>query len=168
MSALEDLSANGDVAGVHLLSKGRRDIPGIDAGNPTALTLAAQHGHLHVVEALISYGANPNIRDNNGETALTQACRRGHTHVVDTLRSRCSLDRDNIRLVRIRLNFRPCHQITLSELLCTVLRLNALTRRAPPNHPMCYVLCLRWYLIGSCGIMKGYNRSHVAWPHKCV
>jgi hypothetical protein len=58
----------------------------ITDGNATALYVAAERGHLKVVEALIKAGADLNIpKTNIGTTALYVAANRGHLKVVEAL-----------------------------------------------------------------------------------
>lgn len=51
----------------------------------TALMFAASQGQAKVVEVLLGHGADPTIRNGNGESAVQFAARNGHTRVVDEL-----------------------------------------------------------------------------------
>jgi cytohesin len=51
----------------------------------TALILAAQNGHLAVVEALLKAGADAARATTDGRTALHLAAQNGHTAVVEAL-----------------------------------------------------------------------------------
>ncbi|ALC46779.1 CG11168, partial [Drosophila busckii] len=53
--------------------------------NETALHSGAQHGHNAVVAILLSYGADPSIRNNSFQTALDLAAQFGRLQVVQTL-----------------------------------------------------------------------------------
>ncbi|KAK5739906.1 hypothetical protein LTR17_005002 [Elasticomyces elasticus] len=56
-----------------------------DAGGRTALSLAAEHGHLDIAELLIEKGARPELPALNGWTALHYAAAHGHSEFVETL-----------------------------------------------------------------------------------
>ncbi|XP_034485188.1 ankyrin repeat and sterile alpha motif domain-containing protein 1B isoform X2 [Drosophila innubila] len=53
--------------------------------NETPLHSAAQHGHNTVVAILLSFGADPSIRNNSFQTALDLAAQFGRLQVVQTL-----------------------------------------------------------------------------------
>ncbi|XP_034112276.1 ankyrin repeat and sterile alpha motif domain-containing protein 1B isoform X2 [Drosophila albomicans] len=53
--------------------------------NETPLHSGAQHGHNTVVAILLSFGADPNIRNNSFQTALDLAAQFGRLQVVQTL-----------------------------------------------------------------------------------
>jgi hypothetical protein len=55
------------------------------ANDNTALILAAQKGHMEVVEILIEGGANIKAQNEFGGTAFAFASGRGHRDVVDQL-----------------------------------------------------------------------------------
>ena len=60
----------------------------------TALTWAAQGGHLAIVRFLVSEGADIHVRDENGWTALMKAAVSGYLDVVRFLVDRgggCSI-----------------------------------------------------------------------------
>jgi hypothetical protein len=61
------------------------DIDRQDTYGAAALHLAAERGHLHVVQLLLRNWANPNIIDVKGRTALALACRNGHKAVSEVL-----------------------------------------------------------------------------------
>ena len=48
---------------------------------------AAAEGQLEVVRMLLVYGANPGLKDVDGDTAGTFAEQKGHSAVVDLLRN---------------------------------------------------------------------------------
>ncbi|KAJ7663346.1 ankyrin repeat-containing domain protein [Mycena polygramma] len=52
---------------------------------PTALVLAASRGDVDCVEALLAYGADPNIRALGHKSALVLACQCGYKGVVEVL-----------------------------------------------------------------------------------
>lgn len=54
-----------------LLSGG--DINGRNLANQTALIIASKNGYTNLVQALLMYGADVNIQDNNGKTATIEA-----------------------------------------------------------------------------------------------
>lgn len=53
--------------------------------NETPLHSGAQHGHNTVVAILLSFGADPSIRNNSFQTALDLAAQFGRLQVVQTL-----------------------------------------------------------------------------------
>lgn len=81
---IHELAANGELL---LLEELLEDI-NINAMNPsneTLLHIAAEHGHLSIVERLIHRGARLDLQDNIGHTALHRAASRGHTEIVRVL-----------------------------------------------------------------------------------
>lgn len=67
----------------------------------TALMLAVSHGRGDMVRALLSCGAQVNIRDDDGSTALMCACEHGHVDIVRQLLSVPGCDAtltDNVRI----------------------------------------------------------------------
>jgi serine/threonine-protein phosphatase 6 regulatory ankyrin repeat subunit B len=76
----------GDLTTVQtLLSAPGIDIDAKKLGGATALYVAAYHGKVDVVKALISNGANVNAADNNGWTVLMSAANQGHLTTVQVL-----------------------------------------------------------------------------------
>ncbi|CAN6180082.1 unnamed protein product, partial [Urochloa humidicola] len=63
----------------------------------TALHHAADSGAKFVVELLITYGADPYIRNDYGETSLELARRKGHMHVVRAIERQICLFRGWMR-----------------------------------------------------------------------
>ncbi|GAA6235605.1 ankyrin-2-like isoform X1 [Lates japonicus] len=57
----------------------------VSSSNETLLHVAAEHGHLSIIELLIREGARLDSQDNNGHTALHRAARGGHTEIVRAL-----------------------------------------------------------------------------------
>jgi len=60
----------------------------IDATNKlgnTPLHLAARHGHLSVMQALLDRGASLEFKDEFGQTALHSAVTEGHLNIVKYL-----------------------------------------------------------------------------------
>ena len=55
--------------------------------NQTALQIAAELGNTKLVRLLLRHGANPRLRNNQGDTAETVAKRAGHTVIVRLLNS---------------------------------------------------------------------------------
>jgi ankyrin repeat protein len=53
--------------------------------NTKGLWQAAEDGHTHRVKALIAKGADPDIKDKNGQTVLMCAASWGHTETVKAL-----------------------------------------------------------------------------------
>ena len=79
-------AAAGKIEGVEawLASGGSVDARG-GTGRSTLLMKAAGHGHLELVEFLLSKSASPNLQDAQGSTALHAAAYMGHTTVVKSL-----------------------------------------------------------------------------------
>lgn len=61
------------------------DINTVNSSHETLLHVAAEYGHLSVIELLIRKGARLDLRDNKGHTALHRAASRGHTETVRAL-----------------------------------------------------------------------------------
>lgn len=73
----------------------------------TALMLAVSHGRGDMVRALLSCGAQVNIRDDDGSTALMCACEHGHVDIVRQLLSVPGCDATLTDNVSSRLLFYP-------------------------------------------------------------
>ncbi|XP_036386828.1 KN motif and ankyrin repeat domain-containing protein 2-like isoform X2 [Megalops cyprinoides] len=71
---------------LQLLRSGDVNAKASQAGQ-TALMLAVSHGRGDMVKALLSCGAQVNIRDEDGSTALMCACEHGHVDIVRQLLS---------------------------------------------------------------------------------
>uniref|UniRef100_UPI00398EF656 KN motif and ankyrin repeat domain-containing protein 1-like n=1 Tax=Pristiophorus japonicus TaxID=55135 RepID=UPI00398EF656 len=69
---------------MQLLHLGNVNVQAIQAGQ-TALMLAVSHGRINMVKALLSYGANMNIQDDDGSTTLMCASEHGHVEIVKLL-----------------------------------------------------------------------------------
>ncbi|XP_038650606.1 KN motif and ankyrin repeat domain-containing protein 1-like [Scyliorhinus canicula] len=69
---------------MQLLHLGNINIQATQAGQ-TALMLAVSHGRINMVKALLTYGANVNIQDDDGSTALMCASEHGHVEIVKLL-----------------------------------------------------------------------------------
>ncbi|MCY4188296.1 MAG: ankyrin repeat domain-containing protein, partial [Bryobacterales bacterium] len=52
----------------------------------TALMFAAAEGHADIVQMLLDKGADPDLRDTDGESALKFASDKRHQDVIDVLR----------------------------------------------------------------------------------
>lgn len=83
-SNLTTAAWRGDADGVRSLLR-RGDVNWIDADGRTALSHAAERGHLAVISALLGAGADADARAKNGYTAIVWAARRGHAAVVEAL-----------------------------------------------------------------------------------
>lgn len=60
----------------------------VDAKNnreQTALHIASELGFAEIIQLLLSYGADPSVRERKGRTALYIAARGSHTAIVDLL-----------------------------------------------------------------------------------
>ena len=83
-------ASDGDILALkRLLANGTALVNGeleaTDAQGRTALIAAARAGHVDVVEALLSAGANVDVCDGSGTTALAAAALAGHEDVVGML-----------------------------------------------------------------------------------
>lgn len=70
---------------VHLMRHVDVDIHASDREERTALSLAAEQGHLDVVRLLLSLGANPHHVDRRGRNCLHYATQRSHERVTSVL-----------------------------------------------------------------------------------
>ena len=81
---LIDAAERGDLKNVRKCISGGADVNVQNAQNTTALMLAAQNGHVNVVDVLIANKSDVNLLSING-TALMHAAQNGHVNVVDVL-----------------------------------------------------------------------------------
>uniref|UniRef100_A0A668ALZ2 KN motif and ankyrin repeat domains 2 n=1 Tax=Myripristis murdjan TaxID=586833 RepID=A0A668ALZ2_9TELE len=87
LTALAAFHSDSDLHTVlQLLRTGDVNAKASQAGQ-TALMLAVSHGRGDMVRALLSCGAQVNIRDDDGSTALMCACEHGHVDIVRQLLS---------------------------------------------------------------------------------
>ncbi|XP_030646133.1 KN motif and ankyrin repeat domain-containing protein 2 [Chanos chanos] len=87
LTALAAFHSDSDLQTVlQLLRTGDVNARASQAGQ-TALMLAVSHGRGDMVKALLSCGAQVNIRDDDGSTALMCACEHGHVDIVRQLLS---------------------------------------------------------------------------------
>jgi ankyrin repeat protein len=83
-SSIRTLMRAEDVRVAHLaIAEG--DVNGLDESKRSPLFYAVLHGELELVTELINHGANPNIRDVNGETPLHFAAREYRPQEVKVL-----------------------------------------------------------------------------------
>ncbi|KAJ4988027.1 hypothetical protein SVAN01_06439 [Stagonosporopsis vannaccii] len=87
--ALLAAAENGHEDAVYMLLQNDRvniDTYFLDGGDEqTPLFIAAEAGHVGVVETLLNYGAEPSAVDKKGWTPLTIAAHKGHCKVVELL-----------------------------------------------------------------------------------
>ncbi|XP_016324155.1 KN motif and ankyrin repeat domain-containing protein 2-like isoform X1 [Sinocyclocheilus anshuiensis] len=87
LTALAAFNSDSDLQTVlQLLCTGDVNAKASQAGQ-TALMLAVSHGRGDMVKALLSCGAQVNLRDDDGSTALMCACEHGHVDIVRQLLS---------------------------------------------------------------------------------
>uniref|UniRef100_A0A3Q0TGL1 KN motif and ankyrin repeat domain-containing protein 2 n=1 Tax=Amphilophus citrinellus TaxID=61819 RepID=A0A3Q0TGL1_AMPCI len=87
LTALAAFHSDSDLQTVlQLLRTGDVNAKASQAGQ-TALMLAVSHGRGDMVRALLSCGAQVNVRDDDGSTALMCACEHGHVDIVRQLLS---------------------------------------------------------------------------------
>ncbi len=73
---------------VKVLLEKKANINAVDNGEHfSPLMHAAAEGNLDVVKILIDYGADPTLKDVDGDTAESFARQKGHTEVVEYLKS---------------------------------------------------------------------------------
>ena len=58
----------------------------LEAGDFTALMHAAAEGHLEVVKVLLANGADPGLKDIDGDDAVAFAQQAGHVEVADFIK----------------------------------------------------------------------------------
>ncbi|XP_069006024.1 CARD- and ANK-domain containing inflammasome adapter protein [Embiotoca jacksoni] len=78
------ITTNGEVVLLEELLK-ETDINTVNSSNETLLHVAAEHGHLSIIELLIRKGARLDLKDDAGRTALHRAAGRGHAEIVRAL-----------------------------------------------------------------------------------
>ncbi|MCD7463131.1 hypothetical protein HAX54_050015 [Datura stramonium] len=61
------------------------DLNSIDSQGRTALHIAANHGHVEVIQFLVSVGSDPDMSDSKGWTPLHFAAHQGHVEAVGFL-----------------------------------------------------------------------------------
>eukprot|EP00501_MAST-03F_sp_TOSAG23-6_P000948 GSMAST32.ASY1.ANO1.984.1 assembled CDS len=82
---LTEFAFDGDLDGVKDLIEKGYFMDSVDAHDHSALSEAAAQGHAHVVEYLLSLGANPNKCNDKGRSPLYRAAFNGHLPVVQFL-----------------------------------------------------------------------------------
>jgi len=83
---LIEAASQGDIEkGERLLSEGGILPDMVDEKGWTALMMAALHGHPTMVELLLSYGADVNLRNSTGGTALMMAAIQGRNDILQRL-----------------------------------------------------------------------------------
>ena len=71
-----------------LVKQGRADVDKVDKvnkKNQTPINMAADSGHLEVVQFLLGKGADCTIKDKWGDTPLASARAKGHAEVAAAL-----------------------------------------------------------------------------------
>lgn len=82
-SLIHMIVSDGEVALVDNLLNDTIDT--VNSSNETQLHVAAEYGHLSIIEVLLQRGARLHLQDNKGHTALHKAASRGHTEIVRAL-----------------------------------------------------------------------------------
>lgn len=88
-------SRNGLSEAQALFAEGNINLSFSDSGGQTALILAASHGHLEIVNWLLSIGAPLEMKDRDGRTALSRAAINGRLEVMKSLIS-AGADKDAV------------------------------------------------------------------------
>ncbi|KAM9358027.1 CARD- and ANK-domain containing inflammasome adapter protein [Symphorus nematophorus] len=81
---LHMIATDGEVALLEELLE-NTDINTVTSCKETLLHVAAEYGHMSIVELLICKGARLDLQDNKGQSALHIAASRGHTEIVRAL-----------------------------------------------------------------------------------
>jgi ankyrin repeat protein len=98
LNARAEYRSVGDVTKIKLLLAAGAAVESADYDKRTCLHLAASEGNIHVVQALIGFSVDINIRDRWGGTPLADAVREGQLKVGELLRSRgAELGWDEVR-----------------------------------------------------------------------
>ena len=84
-SAWETAVTRGDVEGVREMLDAGAPVDARDRHGPTALMIAAHHGHGAIVEALVSRGADLDVTAKFGLSALMLAIVAGHGAIARLL-----------------------------------------------------------------------------------
>lgn len=85
-TALIDAASRGQTEAVGVLLAAGADVEAkTKIEEKTAVLLAADQGHVKIVQMLVGNRSNVNARDGNGKTALIIAAARGHTEIVQLL-----------------------------------------------------------------------------------
>lgn len=77
------VKASDFTAAVVLLDKGMN--PNVIESGMSPLMIASRNGETKLARTLLAFGADVNLRNDDGTTALMLAARHGHTDVVDAL-----------------------------------------------------------------------------------
>lgn len=86
-AAIEELTDNGPIEAVILLLQYGADVDGgREPGNATPLLVAAMNNQLEAVRLLLAAGADPQIRDDEGETPLGWSIQHQNPQVTELLR----------------------------------------------------------------------------------
>ncbi len=80
---LHEAVKRGDARDVHFLIEQGVDLDARNASGYTPLVLAIVTGHLHLLPVLISAGANPLLRDRQGDSALHHVARVTHATIEE-------------------------------------------------------------------------------------
>jgi hypothetical protein len=81
------LAAQGDLDGIVALSDLSVDLHSVDYNGRTALHIAANRGHVEIVEYLLNKGLSPDTEDDNGISALSLADTGRHFAILDVMQN---------------------------------------------------------------------------------
>ncbi|XP_056388932.1 CARD- and ANK-domain containing inflammasome adapter protein-like [Hyla sarda] len=79
-----DAAMKGDLSALESILKGS-DVNAVNSAGETLLHVAASHGHVPIVEFLLSKGAKVDMKDKKGRTPLHRAAENGHLEAVRVL-----------------------------------------------------------------------------------
>jgi len=92
LTPLDRAFASGHMSIAELMLRQEKEDQTEALNGSTPLHRAAYLGLTEAVQSLLTYGADPNALDRQGETALQKAVRKGHTAVVKLLSSRSDVN----------------------------------------------------------------------------
>ena len=98
-NSLQAAVFDGDIdLAINLLEKGKFDLNKLDQQGRTLLHYTGCRGQYHMIELLLEKGADPNIKDKNGNTPLHWC---GHIDIVELLISYGARVAERLVLVQV-------------------------------------------------------------------
>ena len=84
---LRNAAEHGNISAVKYLIQFGAKVDKVDRNGVSSLLLACKRNHLHIVEILLNYTANINIKTDQKETPLMESCQNGNLQLVNRLLS---------------------------------------------------------------------------------